>query len=100
LAWTLAALIACATAVYIGRTEGGPANVLFTLAVIGTIAATITLIARRILFATFAVAAPVGLLGTIAHLKRQTTDVTLHAYDVVALLTSWAAIERLWQCYS
>lgn len=96
MAWRLATLIACATAIYVGRTEGGPANVLFTLAVIGTVAASITLIAQRVLFATLLVAVMVGLLSAIAHLKREATDVTLHAYDAVSLLTSWAAVQTLW----
>jgi phosphoglycerol transferase MdoB-like AlkP superfamily enzyme len=96
MAWALATLIASATAIYVGRTEGGPANVLFTLAVIGTVAASVTLIARRILLATFIVAVWVALLGAIAQLKQQTTDVALHAYDAVSLLTSWTALSHLW----
>jgi hypothetical protein len=91
MAWALAALIACATTIHVGRTQGGPANVLFTVAVIGTVAALVTLIARRILLATFTVAVLVALLGAIAHLKQETPRVTLHAYDAVSLLTSWTA---------
>ena len=94
--WGLAALITCATATYVARTEGDPKNVLFTIAVIGTLGALVTLIAQRILLASFSVAALVALLGAIAHLKQQTTDVTLHAYDAVSLLTSWTALDQLW----
>lgn len=95
--WALAALITCATAIYVGRTEGDPKNVLFTIAVIGALGALGTLIARRILLASFSVAVLVALLGAIAHLKQQKTDVTLHAYDAVSLLTSWAALGQLWR---
>ena len=96
-AWALAALIACATAIYLGRTEGDTKNVLFTIAVIGALGALVTLIARRVLLASFSVAVLVALLGAIAHLKQQTTDVTLHAYDAVSLLTSWTALDQLWR---
>ncbi len=73
---------------------------LFTIAVIGTVAALVTLIARRILLATFTVAVLVALLGAIAHLKQETTGVTLHAYDAVSLLTSWTALGHLWHNHS
>jgi phosphoglycerol transferase MdoB-like AlkP superfamily enzyme len=96
-AWVLAVLIALATAIYVWGTEGEPGTVLFTIAVIGTVGAVVTLVARRILLATFIVAAMVGLLCTIAYLKQQTTDVTLHAYDAVSLLTSWTALGDLWR---
>lgn len=55
-----------------------------------------TLICRRILLATCIVAVMVALLCTIAYLKQRTTDVTLHAYDAVSLLTSRTALEDLW----
>jgi len=83
--WALAALITCATAIYVGRTQGDPKNVLFTIAVIGALGALGALIARRILLASFSVAVWVALLGAIAHLKQQNTDVALHAYDAVSL---------------
>jgi len=94
--WALAALITCATATYVARTEGDAKNILFTIAVIGALGALGILIARRVLLASFSVAALVALLGAIAHLKQQTTDVTLHAYDAVSLLTSWTALDQLW----
>ena len=95
--WALAALITCATAIYVGRTQGDPKNVLFTIAVIGALGALGALIARRILLASFSVAVWVALLGAIAHLKQQNTDVALHAYDAVSLLTSWTALGQLWR---
>ena len=95
--WALAALINCATAIYVGRTQGDPKNVLFTIAVIGALGALGALIARRILLASFSVAVWVALLGAIAHLKQQNTDVALHAYDAVSLLTSWTALGQLWR---
>jgi hypothetical protein len=99
LAWGLAALITIATAIYVGRTEGEPANILFTIAVIGAVGALVLLFSRRILLATFIAAAMVALLCTIAYLKQQTTDVTLHAYDAVSLLTSWTALGDLWHSH-
>ena len=60
--WALAALITCATAIYVGRTQGDPKNVLFTIAVIGALGALGALIAG-ILLASFSVAVLVALLG-------------------------------------
>jgi Sulfatase len=96
MAHVLAAFLAVATAIYVGRTEGEPANVLFVIAVIGAVGALVTLITRRILLATCITAAMMSLLCTIAYLKQQSTDVTLHAYDAVSLLTSWTALGDLW----
>ena len=62
-AWVLAIVVGVAVAVYLGRTEGGLANVLFTAAVIGLIGTLVTLVARRVLFATVVVATLVALLG-------------------------------------
>ena len=90
-------LIALAVTAYVAKTEGETTSVLFTLAVISTVAALVTLVSRRLLFAISIVAAMVGLLCTIAYLKQQTTDVTLHAYDAISLLTSWTALGDLWQ---
>jgi Sulfatase len=95
--WALAALITCATAIYLGMTQGGPKNVLFTISVIGTLGALGTIIAQRILLASFGTAVLVALLGAIAQLKQQKTDVTLHAFDAVSLLTSWTALDQLWR---
>jgi hypothetical protein len=78
------------------RTEGGPRNVVFTLSVVGTVGALVTLISRRILLATLLVTAMVALLCTIAYVKQKTTDITLHAYDAVSLLTSWTSLGLLW----
>ena len=96
MAWGVAALIAVSMTIYVGFTEGQPTNVLFTISVIGAVGALVTLFLRRILLATFIAAAVVALLGTIAYLKQQATDVTLHAYDAVSLLTSWTALGDLW----
>ena len=92
----MAALIALAITAYVATTQGHQVAVLFTLTVIGTLAALIALVSRRLLFATFIVAAMVGQLSVIAYLKQQTTDVTLHAYDAVSLLT-WATLRDLWK---
>ena len=92
----MAVLIALAITAYVATTQGHQVAVLFTLTVIGTLAALIALVSRRLLFATFIVAAMVGQLSVIAYLKQQTTDVTLHAYDAVSLLT-WATLRDLWK---
>ena len=92
----MAALIALAITAYVATTQGHQVAVLFTLTVIGTLAALIALVSRRLLFATFIVAAMVGQVSVIAYLKQQTTDVTLHAYDAVSLLT-WATLRDLWK---
>jgi len=94
-AWALAGAIAAPMAAHVAMREGTPANVAFTLAVIGAAAAVVALVAGRALLAAFVVTAAVALLYEIAHLKRQATDVTLHAYDAVSHLTSWSALSGL-----
>jgi hypothetical protein len=96
MAWVIAALIALAMTIYVGGTEGQPTNVLFTIAVIAAVGALATLFSQRILLTTSIVVALVAMLCAIAHLKQQATDVTLHAYDAVRLLTSWTALSDLW----
>ena len=95
LVWAIAAFTALVMATYLWNTEGW-ANVLFTVAVTLTFGALIVLASRRLLLATVLVAAMVALLRTISFLKRQTTDVVLHAYDLVSFLSSWSVVTRLW----
>jgi len=94
--WAIAAFTALVMGIYLWSTEGGLANVLFTAAVILTLGALIVLVSRRVLLATVVVAILIALLRTIAFLKQQTTDVVLHAYDLVSFLSSWSGTIRLW----
>ena len=66
----IAAFAALVMASYLWITEGGWANVLFTVAVILTFGALIVLASRRLLLATVLVAAVVGPLRAISFLKR------------------------------
>ena len=93
----IAAFAALVMASYLWITEGGWANVLFTVAVILTFGALIVLASRRLLLTTVLVAAVVGPLRAISFLKQQTTGIVLHAYDVVSLVSSWSVVTGLWR---
>ena len=62
-----------------------------------TIAQLFVLGSRRLLLATVLVSAMTAIIRTAAYIKQQTTEVLLHAYDVVSLLSSWSALGHFWR---
>jgi hypothetical protein len=96
-AYAAVSLLALIISVYVARHEGGVREILFTLAVLSISVAIVTLLTRRLLFAMVVVAVLVALIYIVAHLKQQTTDVTLHAYDMVAVATTKGALRDLWR---
>ncbi len=95
-AWPTTFVIAAATGIYFFAAEGGPANSLFGTAVTFAIAALTVAASRRLLFASVVTGGLVVFIHTVSWIKQQTTELILHAYDVVAFLGSWPGIERLW----
>ena len=94
--WGLALLSTIAIAAYAWSCGGGHADILFTTAVALTIGSLVLLIFRRVLVATLFVTALMTLISLAAFLKHLETDVTLHAYDVVSLLSSWSTVVSFW----
>ena len=94
--WAIATCVAIASGIYLYNTEGGGATSFFTIAVTLTICALIVFISRRVLFALVLVAALLAVVRTTAYVKQQSTEVILHAYDLVSVLSSWSAITHLW----
>jgi hypothetical protein len=61
-----------------------------------TIGALFVLIWQRLLPAIVLVSATTAIIHTAAYVKQQTTEVLLHAYDIVLLLGSWSALNHFW----
>jgi len=94
--WTVAILVSLLSAVYLHETEGGPAS-FFASAVLLTIGALFVVLFGRILPAVALVGAMAAIVGTAAYVKQQMTEVLLHAYDLVSLLSSWSALIDFWR---
>jgi phosphoglycerol transferase MdoB-like AlkP superfamily enzyme len=78
------------------QTEGSFWNVVFTLGVTVAIAAVITLLTRRPLFASWVTFTLVAIVSWTASIKRATMSMVVHAYDLVFYLSSWSTITYLW----
>jgi len=93
---TVTLLVVLFSAYCLHHTEGGPAG-LFVGAVMLTIGALFVLIVQRLLPAVVLVGATMAIIHTVSYIKQQTTEVLLHAYDVVSLLSSWSAPIQFWR---
>ena len=96
LAWGSAGATAVAIGLYFWLAEGGLADALFAVTVTLAVGALIVWVGRRVLVAAVLVVALVGIVRTISYAKQQATEVLLHAYDVVALLSSWSTLTEVW----
>lgn len=81
---------------YLHETEGGPAG-LFSAAVLLLVGALLVLISRRLLPSVVLVCSLAATIRTAAYIKQQATEVLLHAYDLVSLLSSWSALAQFWR---
>jgi len=79
-------------ALFLFATEGGGAA-LFASAAMATIGAFLVVVFRRILPAVVLVSASIAIIRTASYVKQQSTEVLLHAYDVVSL-ASWPALSH------
>jgi hypothetical protein len=95
-AWAAAGALALSTAAYLFTVEGDPATTLFAMAVTLAIAALIVLVSRRVLVAAMLAAALLPLLQTASAAKQEATQLVLHSWDLVTLLTSWSALAHFW----
>ena len=96
-AWALAGVAALLTGLYFVNAEGDAGNIAFTAAVTLTIAAVLVLASRRVLFAAVLTTALVAVVRTAAYVKQQTSELVLHAYEVVTLASSWSAAVGFWR---
>lgn len=94
--WVATAIIASCLAYYHWRYEGWRETIIFAGAITTGIAATLTLITRRILFSVALVAAVVAMIVVASDVKRHYIEMVLHAYDVVFYLTSLSTLKYLW----
>lgn len=95
-AWIVAAVLAAAVGRHFWQDEGELPNILFAAAVTAALAALVTLVARRALFATVVVASLVGMIVAAASAKRATMNMVAHAYDLFFYLSSWSTVSYLW----
>ena len=95
-AWLLIALVVSGLAYYHWHYEGWRETIVFASAVTATMAAVLTLLTRRLLFAVGVVAAIVAMIVVAADIKRRFIEMVLHAYDIVFYLTSTATLRFLW----
>lgn len=96
IAWPLAALIWASIVAYAWQEEGQSANILFMLGVTAALAALLTLLSHRALFATVLVGSLVVLIVAAASAKRDAMNMVVHAYDLFFYLGSWSTISYLW----
>ncbi len=95
-AWGAAGAVAVAIGLYFWLAEGHLADTVFATAVTLAVGAAIVCIGRRVLVASVLVVAMVGIVRAISYAKQQATEVLLHAYDLVTLLSSWSALTEVW----
>lgn len=94
--WAGVTVIALSLGIYIWRFEADGVDFVFVGAVTLTLGALIVAISRRPLFAAVLAVAMVAIIRAVSYIKQQTTELVLHAYDVVSLLGSWAALAEFW----
>jgi hypothetical protein len=93
--WALALGAILGTGLYVSITEGMFAG-LFVSAIMLTEVAFLTLVMRRLLPAVVLVTSSIAIIRAAAYVKQQTSEVLLHAHDVVSLASSWSAMARFW----
>jgi hypothetical protein len=98
-AWLLSGVVAVLALAYFIDAEDDAGSVLFASTVTASIGAILVLVSRRLLFASAMTATFVAAAHIVAFIKQQTSELGLHAYEVVALLTSWSAVAQFWSEY-
>jgi Sulfatase len=96
LVWSLTAILAAGLAYYHWRWEGWRETIIFAGSITAGLAAALTLITRRVLFALAIITAMVSMISVASDIKRHYIEMVLHAYDVVFYLTSWSTLSFLW----
>ena len=94
--WIITIFVGLSGALYLCETEGELAS-LFSVALLLTIAALLVLISHRLLPSVAVVCAMTAIIRSAAYIKQQMTEVLLHAYDLVSLLSSWSALSDFWR---
>jgi len=95
-AWLGVGLVSMSMAGSFWQDEGEFANVVFTAGVTAALAAALTLLTRRVMFAAVSVACLVTLLVVAATVKLAIMNMVIHAYDLFFYLSSWSTLSYLW----
>jgi hypothetical protein len=94
-AWAMAAALWTGIGLYLWQDEGG-AYLLYATAVTAALIAFVTLLSRRVLFATALVTSIVAMTVAAASVKRTTMNMVVHAYDLFFYLGSSSTMSYLW----
>jgi phosphoglycerol transferase MdoB-like AlkP superfamily enzyme len=95
-AWAAAALLWASLGVYFWEYEGEFFNVLFTVGVTAALIAFVTLLYRRVLFASLIVVSAVAMTVAAASAKHAAMNMVVHAYDLFFYLGSLPTVSYLW----
>jgi sulfatase-like protein len=93
--WATAAALWAGTGVYFWQDEG-EGYFLYAVAVTAALVAFLTLLSRRVLFATALVTSMVVMTVAAASVKRATMNMVVHAYDLFFYLGSSSTVSYLW----
>ncbi len=97
--WILAILAALILTIEVSRYEGGPLDILFTLAAPATFGAALLLLSRRPLFALITTTLCVAIIFVVSIAKQEAMNMVLHAYDIIFYFSSWSTISFLAESY-
>jgi phosphoglycerol transferase MdoB-like AlkP superfamily enzyme len=98
-AWVVAAIATIGLGILVSLSEASTLDILFTLALIGTVCAVVAWFSRRPLFALAFTTALVALIFLVSKMKQDAMNMGLHAYDIVFYLGSWSTVSFLIASY-
>jgi len=95
-AYLAAALLIALVGRHFWLDEGTWTNVIFTVGVTAGLIAALTLLTRRLLFASAMVTGAVALIFATSAAKHRIMNMVVHAYDIFFYLSSPATVSYLW----
>ncbi len=99
IALAVAGVAALALGAHINQYEGGPLDILFTVAVVCTTGMLVATATRRPLFALVFTTALVAIIFTVSKAKQESMNMVLHAYDVIFYFSSWSTVTFMIESY-
>jgi phosphoglycerol transferase MdoB-like AlkP superfamily enzyme len=96
LGWLPAVATGIAIGLYFWLAEGGLADTVFGTAVTLAVGASIVCICRRTLVAAVLIVALVGIVRAVSSAMQQANESVLHAYDLIAFMSSWSPMANAW----
>ena len=97
--WTAAIVASLFVGAHVSQFEGGPLDILFTLAAPATLGGIILVLSRRPLFSLVATTLSVTLIFVVSKAKQEAMNMVLHAYDLIFYFSSWSTLTFLANSY-